>query len=70
MRVNRPMTAPPSPPSAERVFEEWLARGDQIADFRGSRLIGRGGMGEVWEAEQLTLGRRVALKLIRTSPRP
>jgi WD40 repeat protein len=38
--------------------------GECVGDFRLLRLIGRGGMGEVWEAEQLSLSRRVALKLL------
>ena len=36
-----------------------------IGDFRLIRRIGQGGMGEVWEAEQLSLRREVALKFIR-----
>ncbi len=35
-----------------------------LGDFRLIRLIGCGGMGEVFEAEQLSLQRRVALKLL------
>ncbi len=35
-----------------------------LGDFRLVRLIGCGGMGEVFEAEQLSLKRRVALKLL------
>ncbi len=42
-----------------------LRPGQRIGDFRLIRELGRGGMGRVWEAEQASLRRRVAFKVLR-----
>jgi serine/threonine protein kinase/Tfp pilus assembly protein PilF len=49
----------PIPPAYEAVIPTVLG------DYRLLREIGRGGMGIVFEAEQITLGRRVALKVLQ-----
>ena len=46
--------------------DKWKAP-ERLGDFRLIRQIGRGGMGVVYEAEQESLGRRVAVKILPAS---
>ncbi|MFO0864741.1 MAG: serine/threonine-protein kinase [Gemmataceae bacterium] len=53
-------------PESERPFNDR----EEFPDFRIIRWIATGGMGVVYEAEQISLGRRVALKVRFGTPSP
>src|SRR5215471_2677017 len=54
------------PGSGDRWSSHLAKAGDQVGPYRLLQLIGVGGMGEVWLAEQLEPRRKVALKLIKS----
>jgi len=61
-------TRPGRPTSASATIsapEEGLIAGELVGRYRVRKLVGEGGMGRVYLARDLTLGRSVALKMVR-----
>ena len=54
----------PEPVSRGSRRSPRFSDGDDLGHFRIVRLLGQGGMGEVYEAEDLDSGRRVAIKVM------
>ncbi len=50
-----------------RRIQEQLSRARQLGSYHLERLLGRGGMGEVWLARHRFLRRQAAVKVIRSS---
>ena len=63
-RIMDPVTQTSPPPSGRLPSGELDLTGRTLADFHILRHLGQGGMGQVYLAEQISLKRKVALKIL------
>jgi serine/threonine protein kinase len=54
-------------PLGGRLPADALAEGVKIGEYRVERLLGEGGMGQVYAAKQPVIGKRVAIKILKSA---
>jgi serine/threonine protein kinase len=54
-------------PLGGRLPADALAEGVQIGEYRVEKLLGEGGMGQVYAAKQPVIGKRVAIKILKSA---
>ena len=54
-------------PLGGRLPADALSEGVQIGEYRVEKLLGEGGMGQVYAAKQPVIGKRVAIKILKSA---
>jgi serine/threonine protein kinase len=65
--VVEPAVAQPTSPLGGRLPADALAEGVKIGEYRVEKLLGEGGMGQVYAAKQPVIGKRVAIKILKSA---
>jgi eukaryotic-like serine/threonine-protein kinase len=65
--VAEPAPAQPTSPLGGRLPADVLAEGVTVGEYRVEKLLGEGGMGQVYAAKQPIIGKRVAIKVLKAA---
>src|SRR6185369_7794305 len=65
--VSEAAPAQPTAPLGGRLPADAQAEGVTIGEYRVEKLLGEGGMGQVYAAKQPVIGKRVAIKILKSA---